>query len=149
MICSRSGKRSSSGGYNKGSEKNARLQPYQMGTRNKQKILKCEKCGWQVTNGEFYKSYTGKSLLPGSVVDIFEGYLDRFSKARTPSQKMLLIDWLIHQFHVMQDVAQKPVGQKVIQGTADQVRALIETLAYGPGNTQGLSSLAAWRFNLL
>ncbi len=120
-------------------------QPYQMGTRNKHKVLKCEKCGWQVTCGEFYKSYTGKSLLPGSVVDIFERYLEGFSKAKTPSQKMLLIDWLIHQFHVMQDVAQKPVGQNVIQGTADQVCELIESLAYGPGNTQGLSSQAEWR----
>ena len=103
------------------------------------------KCGWQVTCGEFYKSYSGKSMLPGSVFDLFESYLERFPKAKTPSQKMLLIDWLIHQFHVMQGVARMPVGQNVIQGTADQVRELIETLAYGPGNTQGLSSLEDWR----
>jgi RNase P subunit RPR2 len=37
------------------------LQPYQMGSRNKNKLLKCEKCDWQVTCGEFYKSYSGKS----------------------------------------------------------------------------------------
>ena len=114
-------------------------QPYQMGTRNKGKILKCEKCGWQVTCGEFYKSYSGKSMLPGSMTDMFEEYLARFPKAKTPTEKLLLIDWPIHQFHVMQGVAGKPMGQNVIQGTADQVRELIETLAYGPGNTEGLS----------
>ena len=119
-------------------------QPYRMGTHNKQNVLKCDNCGWQVTCGEFYKSYSGKSMLPGSVPELFESYLERFPKAKTPSQKLLLIDWLIHQFHVMQGVAGKPVGQNVIQGTVDQVRELIETLAYGPGNTQGLSSPKDW-----
>jgi hypothetical protein len=116
-----------------------------MGSRNRENVLKCEKCGWQATCGEFYKSYSGKSMLPGSASSLFESYLERFPKAKTPSEKMLLIDWLIHQFHVMQGVARMPVGQNVIQGTADQVRELIETLAYGSGNTQGLSSLEKWR----
>ena len=80
-------------------------QPYRMGTRNKNNVLKCDQCGWQVTCGEFYDSYTGGSMLPGSVADLFETYLARFPKARTPSDKMLLVDWLIHQFHVMQGVA--------------------------------------------
>jgi RNase P subunit RPR2 len=120
-------------------------QPYRMGTRNKNKILKCEKCGWQVTCGEFYNSYTGKSMLPGSVTELFDSYLARFSKAKTPAEKLLLIDWLIHQFHVMQGVPGKPVGQNVIQGTADQVRELIETLAYGPGNARGLTALEDWQ----
>jgi len=119
-------------------------QPYRMGSRNKNNILKCDKCGWQVTCGEFYDSYTGKSMLPGSVVDMFEAYLERFPKAKTPSEKMLLIDWLIHQFHIMQGVARMSVSENVIQGTADQVRELIETLANGPSSTQGLSSLDEW-----
>ena len=120
-------------------------QPYQMGARNKSNILKCEKCGWQVTCGEFYDSYTGASMLPGSVVDLFETYLARFPKARTPADKMLLVDWLIHQFHLMEGVANGPVGKNVIQGTADQVRELIETLANGPGSTPGLSSREEWQ----
>jgi RNase P subunit RPR2 len=120
-------------------------QPYRMGTRNKTNVLKCEQCGWQVTCGEFYKSYTGKSMLPGSVTDIFESYMEHFPKAKKPVEKLLLIDWLIHQFHVMQGVPGKTVGQNVIQGTADQVRDLIETLAYGPGNTEGLLPAEEWR----
>jgi len=123
------------------------LRSYQMGSRHKSKILKCEKCAWQVTCGEFYESYSGRSLLPGSVVNLFENYLERFPKAKTPAEKILLIDWLIHQFHVMQGVARMPVGQNVIQGTTDQVRELIETLAYGPGSTRGLSSSEDWRSN--
>lgn len=83
-------------------------------------------------------------MLPGSVVDLFEQYLERFPAAKSPSEKLLLIDWLIHQFHVMQGVARMPVGQNVIEGSSEQVRDLIESLAYGPGNTQGLASLEGW-----
>lgn len=120
-------------------------EPYRMGSPNRNNILKCEKCGWSVTCGEFYASYTGKSMLPGSMIAVFESYLERFPKAKTPSEKLLLIDWLIHQFHVMQGVARMPVGQNVIQGNTDQVRELIESLASGPGSTQGLASLETWR----
>ncbi len=120
-------------------------QPYRMGSRNKGNVLKCEQCGWQVTCGEFYESYTGKSLLPGSVTDLFETYLARFPNARTAPEKMLLIDWLIHQFHVMQGVARKSVGENVIQGTSDQMRQLIEMLASGPDSTPGLASPDDWR----
>lgn len=120
-------------------------QPYRMGSPNKNNLLRCEACGWQVTCGEYYQSYTGRSLLPGSATDLFEGYLERFPGAQIPAQKMLLIDWLIHQFHVMQGIARMPVGENVIEGTAEQVRELIETLANGPGNTQGLASLEDWR----
>jgi hypothetical protein len=120
-------------------------QPYRMGSGHKDTVLACAKCGWSVTCGEFYASYSGKGLLPGSVTDLFESYLERFAQATTSAQKLLLIDWLIHQFHVMQGVANMPVGKNVIQGTPDQVRELIESLASGPGSTEGLSSLESWR----
>ena len=68
-------------------------------------------------------------MLPGSAFALFARYLERFPNAQTPSEKLLLIDWLIHQFHVMQGVARMPVGQNVIQGTTAQVRELIESLA--------------------
>ncbi len=120
-------------------------QPFRLGAPNKESILKCQQCGWQVTCGEYYDSYTGGSMLPGSAVDLFEDYLARFTQAKTAPQKMLLVDWLIHRFHVMQGVARMPVGVNVIQGTNEQVRELIESLAGGPGSTPGLSPLEQWR----
>ena len=118
---------------------------YRMGSASKNNVLKCDQCDWQVTCGEFYASYTGGSLLPGSVTHLFEEYLERFPNAKTSSQKMLLVDWLIHQFHVNQGVARMPVGVNVIQGSTDQVRELIESLAGSPSSTQGLSALEDWR----
>ena len=44
----------------------------------------------QVTRGEFYKSNTGKSMPLGSVPDLFESYLERFPKAKTPFGRKLL-----------------------------------------------------------
>jgi len=38
-------------------------QPYRMGGRAKAEILECATCGWKVTCGEFYDSYSGKSML--------------------------------------------------------------------------------------
>jgi predicted RNA-binding Zn-ribbon protein involved in translation (DUF1610 family) len=120
-------------------------QCYRMGSRHKADPLKCELCGWEVTCGEFYESYNGKSMLPGSVTDLFERYMERFPKAKTTPEKMLLIDWLIHQFHVNQGVARKPVGENVIQGTVAQIRDLLETLANGPASTPGLASREDWQ----
>jgi ribosomal protein L37AE/L43A len=120
-------------------------QLYKMGSRNKNNILKCEQCHWEVTCSEYYESYTGKNLLPGSVADLFESYLERFQKAKTVPQKMLLIDWLIHQFHVMQGVPNKSVGKNVISGTEEQLCELLETLANGPASTPGLVSVDDWQ----
>src|SRR5574340_148643 len=69
---------------------------YRFGSYNKKTLLKCDCCGWETTCEEFYKSYTGKSLLPGSQTELLQDYLARFPKAGTSAQKMLLIDWLIH-----------------------------------------------------
>jgi hypothetical protein len=120
-------------------------QPFRMGSPHKRDVLRCERCGWQTTCGEYFDSYTGKSMMPGSATALFEQYLERFPQATTPQKKMLLIDWLIHQFHVMQGVARMPVGVNVIAGTTEQVRELIEGLAGGPGSTPGLSSPDEWR----
>ena len=120
-------------------------EPFRMGSRYKNQVLKCEACGWQVTCGEFFESYNGKSMLPASMTNMFEDYLARFPNAKTPPKKMQLLDWLIHQFHAHQGIAGKPVGVNIIQGTKDQVRDLIETLANGPSSTEGLASQDAWR----
>ena len=108
-------------------------QPYLIGGVNKGKRLACEQFGWQTTCGDFYASYTGKDLLPGSRVELFQEFLDRFPSARTSREKMLLLDWLIHAFHVQSGVASRLVAMNVIQGSRDQLRALLSEMASGSG----------------
>jgi hypothetical protein len=61
-------------------------QPYWMGGRNKNVTMVCGQCGWQVTCGEYFKSYTGKDMLPGSRSELFQEFLERFAKASTPPE---------------------------------------------------------------
>ena len=108
-------------------------QPFLMGGPNKDRPLICAQCGWQTTCGEFYESYTGKDLLPGSRGGLFQDFLARFPAARSPQEKMLLIDWLIHQFHVHSGVSGRLVAMNMIQGSRDQLIELLSTLAALPG----------------
>jgi RNase P subunit RPR2 len=108
-------------------------QPYWMGGQNKGVVLVCEQCGWQTTCGEFFESYTGKDLLPGVRNELFQDFLERFPAARTPQEKMLLLDWLIHEFHVHAGVAKRLVAQNLIQGSRDQLIELLSTLASSDG----------------
>jgi hypothetical protein len=117
---------------------------FRMGTKNKRNILCCAACGWEVTCGAFFDSYTRECMLPGSVPDIFKGFMQRWPSTRTSSEKMLLIDWLIHEFHVNHGIAGRPVGENVIQGSKAQVSELIAGLAAGPGSTPGLVSQQNW-----
>ncbi len=106
-------------------------EPFEMGGHKKDKPLICTRCGWQTTCGEFYESYTGKDLLPGSRADLFQEFLERFPTARSPQEKMLLLDWLVHAFHVHSGVSGRLVAMNVIQGSREQLRELLATLAAG------------------
>ncbi len=104
-------------------------QLYWMGGGNKDRVMACERCGWQTTCGEFYESYTGKDMLPGSRTDLFQEFLERFPRAHTSKEKMLLLDWLIHAFHVQSGVSSRLVAMNVIQGSRAQLVELLTALA--------------------
>jgi len=108
-------------------------QPFWMGSRNKDNPLICAQCGWRTTCGAFFESYTGKDLLPGSRTELFQEFLERLSTARTPQEKMLLLDWLIHAFHIQSGVSSRLVAMNVIQGSRGQLIELLTRLAAKEG----------------
>jgi hypothetical protein len=116
-------------------------QPFWLGGGNKDNKLVCEQCGWQTNCGEFYDSYTGKDLLPGSRKELFQDFLDRFPAAYTPREKILLLDWLIHAFHVQSGVSGRLVAMNVVQGSRDQLIELLSALASVEG---GQAAKEAW-----
>jgi len=116
-------------------------QPFWMGSGNKPTPLICEQCGWETTCGEFYESYTGKDLLPGSRADLFQEFLDRSGAVNTPQEKMLLLDWLIHEFHVHQGISGRLVAMNVIQGDRQQLVELLSNLA---SSDDGAAMKQAW-----
>jgi len=58
--------------------------------------------------------------------------------ARSSRDKLLLIDSLIHEFHIHYRAVGTPIGCDVIKATVKELIELIESLAYGPGSTGGV-----------
>ena len=108
-------------------------------------VLTCPACGWQITWGEYAKSFKRRQLHIGGAGPFFREYVRRYPAARTPQQKMLAIDRLIHQFHYSlrsePDQPTRSVGPNLIQGKLGDVLLFLDELTYGPGSTEGLAAM--------
>ena len=98
-------------------------------------LLRCERCAWQVTWGDYRRSTRGRRLDELGVEHLLESFVRAWPGAHSPGEKLLLIDKLIHEFHVAADERGCPLGVNVIAGTAMEIYALLRDLAYGPGST--------------
>jgi len=115
--------------------------------RGRDEVLRCSQCDWQITWGEYFDSYSGKSLQPNSARDAFEKFKSKWPTLKTPKDKMLLIDWLIHQFHLQyQDrVPLKPAAVNLIEGTSEQIIALLNELAYSSNSYAEPKIKGGWK----
>jgi hypothetical protein len=114
-------------------------------------------CGWETTWGAYHKTYQRKQLFGGNAYRMFRAFIDRWPQARTPRDKMLAIDWLIHACHLDAQHPQhaRPAACNVIEGTMSELIPFLDELAYGPASTEGLAEqrrawaelpqLARWR----
>jgi DNA-directed RNA polymerase subunit RPC12/RpoP len=115
--------------------------------------LVCPVCGWRITWGDYTKSYKRKQLNAGGAVDVFQRYVDAYPKARTPREKMLAIDRLIHEFHYSlkdrPDQPTRPVAANLIRGKLTEIEAFLDKLTYGPTvPPKAEERRTAWRRNL-
>ncbi len=110
-------------------------------------IIQCSRCGWIITWGEYCLSHKRKQLNPGGAVDVFKKYVKNFKAARSPRDKMLAVDRLIHEFHTsLIHAASRPVGVNLIQGKLTDVVEFLDQLTYGeklPEEVQ--KNRASWR----
>jgi hypothetical protein len=116
-------------------------------------VLTCPRCDWQITWGEYAKSFKRRQLNVGGARDAFERYVERYRAARTPRAKMLAIDRLIHEFHYsyrwQPDLPTRSVGPNLIQGKLGDVLRFLDELSYGPQSTAGLiARRAEWQDTL-
>ncbi len=107
-------------------------------------LLTCPVCGWQITWGEYHRSFKRKQLNPGGATETFAAFAQNFPQARTPQAKMAAIDRLIHEFHYsyqsMPDLPTRPVGVNLIEGHLEDVIAFLNELTFGDD--------AAWKETL-
>ncbi len=91
------------------------------------------------------------SLLAGNAGPWFAEYLERLPQARTPRERMLLVDWMVHRLHnALPEGGEAPIGRpaavNMIGGTLSQVAAMLDELAAVPGSRIGPPEAhAQWR----
>ncbi len=110
-------------------------------TCGKDEILRCE-CGWRRPWGEYFETIRHKQLSGAEpVLEQFRKYSGEFPGARTPQEKMLAIDRLIHGFHRYCKTGgpTRPVAVNLIEGRMKDVVAFLDRLAYSELSTPGTS----------
>lgn len=97
---------------------------------DKAEVLKC-RCGWRLAWGDYLKKSTGHQLGASNVHLLVSRFIERWSQCRTAHDKMLLIDWIIHQFHVKTTGMGNTFGANVLAANPAEVFKFLEALAYG------------------
>lgn len=97
-------------------------------------ITQCE-CGYCYTYREYRRSFNANDMPAHRAQPIFDAFMEKWPQCKEPTQKMMLIDWLIHAFHVtlMSGEKGRSVCVNLIEGTKKQISDLILTLAYDSG----------------
>lgn len=112
--------------------------------------LLCEGCGWETTWGSYVKTIRHRQLSGGdAVLQSCRDYMRRFRAARSPREKMVLIDRLIHSHHWADEGPSRPVAVNLIAGRMGDVVEFLDRLSYGEASTPGtLDMREEWRRNI-
>jgi hypothetical protein len=88
-------------------------------------------CDWQTNQDDYTESIVNHCAYPGRALQPFLQYYERYPVARTYSEKILLIDQLIHSFHRDEKVgtAVKSVASKLLEGNKKAVVAFLDALS--------------------
>lgn len=102
---------------------------------DKNALMKCV-CGYSYTYREYRRSYNTANIPGNRATPIFNKFLEKWIVCRDAKQKMIVIDWLIHEFHVtlMSDSKGRSVCINLIEGSLKQISELIIKIAYEDSN---------------
>lgn len=122
-------------------------------SRARDELLGCAECGWQLTWLEYHRAFQRRQLNIGGAGSAFRAFVGRYPRARSPRDKMLLIDRLIHEFHYsLRDEPDKPtraVCVNLIKGKLTDVVAFLNVLTYGERSAPELGETRrGWRKRL-
>ena len=90
-----------------------------------------ENCDWHTTHAVYAQSIKNHYAFPGRAMDAFLSFYRRYPHARTYKHKILLIDQLIHSFHVNEKTGNpaKSVASKLLEGNKHAVVQFLEELS--------------------
>ncbi|MCL2820648.1 MAG: hypothetical protein FWD38_07445 [Oscillospiraceae bacterium] len=94
-------------------------------------VILCS-CGYTYIFHEYRKSFQKARMPSGAATPFFNEFISKWEKAKTYHDKMLAIDYVIHECHLnmISNVKRSFAGCNLIQGTKKQVSELILDLAY-------------------
>jgi hypothetical protein len=106
-------------------------------------LLRCAHCDWQMPWQDYFHTLQHKQLSGAEpVLALFRSFIDGFSKARSGREKMVLIDQLIHGFHLsLLGEPTRTTGVNLIEGKYPEVVQFLNKLSYGDGGTPGMREL--------
>jgi hypothetical protein len=107
----------------------------------------CPRCGWRVRWRDYFKTYQHKHLVGGGAVQFHQDFVAQFERARTPRERMLAIDRLIHAFHweLVRDPVRSAARELIYARSYKELLVFLDTLTYGAGSTPGLrEGKSAW-----
>lgn len=114
-------------------------------------ILRCTGCGWEMAWRAYFKSFQHKQLSGADpVLALFGEFVAQLPAARSPQEKMLLIDRLIHGFHIsLQFGPTRAACVNLIEGNYHEVVDFLDRLTYGEASTPGTQAARGeWRKTL-
>ena len=88
-------------------------------------------CDWYTTQPAYATSVRNHYAFHGRAIDAFLSFYQTYPKARTYQDKMLLIDRLIHSFHVDEKTGDptKSVASKLLEGNKKAVVRFLDELS--------------------
>ena len=111
---------------------------------HKKDILLCKVCGWRTRWGDYQKTYRGKQLHEGGAGQYFSAFMHAYRKCRSPKDKMLAIDRVIHDFHYNTVRGRirptRAACVNLIQGRLTDVVKVVDDLAYGDATTTKITA---------
>lgn len=89
------------------------------------------KCGHQYSYKEYRRSYRRNNMPTGAAAKVFQEFIRGWEKAKTYQEKIILIDTLLHEFHLslVSGATHRPVAMNFIDGSRSRVEQIISNLA--------------------
>ena len=120
--------------------------------REKNFILLCKNCNWELSWGDYFSTIQHKQLSGAKpVLELFSQFTEKFPKLGTYQEKMFHIDQLIHGFHYFfkNNKPTRPVAVNLIKGRLSDVVKFLDDLSYSNSSTPGIRDTKnIWQENL-
>ncbi len=109
-------------------------------------LLRCESCNWELVWAEYQKSFRGKHLIASGMTSFLKEYAEKYRVARSPQEKLILIDTLIHRYHwELEGGLTGPGARDLIGGKPSEVIDFLNHLSYGTRSSpEVLSTRQEW-----